>query len=185
MFQTATPLSPDLTHAERLTAIREAYNTDRSQMTLMLAYKLRVPEVDVIRALDGDTAHELDFSRWEAIIRAFEDLGNVHVIVSNGATTIEVYGQFGKFTNADGFLNVRTKSLDMHIRSWELASVFAFRKPSHLDGHESLSFQFFDKRGSAAFKVFLNLGSNEPSPELLEKYTTLIAKFSNQDDRFA
>ena len=64
MFQTATPLSPDLTHAERLTAIREAYNTDRSQMTLMLAYKLRVPEVDVIRALDGDTAHELDFSRW-------------------------------------------------------------------------------------------------------------------------
>jgi putative heme iron utilization protein len=178
MFQTATPVSPDLTQEERLVAIREAYNADRAQMTLMLAYKLRVSEVDILRALEGDTAYELDFSRWEEIIRAFEDLGNVHVIVSNGATTIEVYGQFGKFTNADGFLNVRTKSLDMHIRSWELAAVFAFRKPSHLDGHESLSFQFFDKRGSSAFKVFLNFGGNDPSPELLEKYNTLITKFS-------
>jgi len=178
MFQTVTPLSPSLTHEARLIAIRNAYNTDRSQMTLMLAHKLRISEVDILRALEGDTTRELDFSRWEEIIRAFEPLGNVHVIVSNGATTIEVFGQFGKFTEADGFLNIRTKPLDMHIRSWELASVFAFRKPSHLDGHESLSFQFFDKRGSAAFKVFLNFGGKEPAPELVEKYDALIEKFT-------
>jgi putative heme iron utilization protein len=178
MFQTDTILNTELTQEERHQVIREAYDSDRSQMTMMLAHKLRVPEVEIMRALEGDTARELDFSRWEEIIRAFEPLGNVHVIVSNGATTIEVFGQFGKFTNTDGFLNVRTKSLDMHIRSWELASVFAFRKPSHLDGHESLSFQFFDKRGSAAFKVFLNFGGNEPAPELVEKYHALIGKFA-------
>jgi len=112
------------------------------------------------------------------IIRAFEALGNIHVIVSNGAITIEVFGQFGKYTSAKGFLNVRTESLDMHIRSWELASVFAFRKPSHLDGHESLYFQFYDRKGSAAFKVFLNFDGNDPSPELMEKYNALIEKFS-------
>lgn len=178
MFQTATPLSPDLTQEERLDAIREAYNEDRSQMTLMLAHKLRVPEVDILRALEGDTARELDGSRWEEIIRAFEPLGEVTVIVSNGATTIEVFGQFGKFFNKDGFLNIRTETLDMHIRGWELASVFAFRKPSHLDKHESLSFQFFDKRGSAAFKVFLNFGGNDPSAELKDTYSTLIEKFA-------
>jgi putative heme iron utilization protein len=178
MFQTATPLSPDLTHAERLTAIRDAYNTDRSQMTLMLAYQLRVPEADILRALEGDTARELDFSRWDEIIRAFELLGDVTVIVSNGATTIEVFGQFGKFTNKDGFLNVRTDSLDMHIRGWELAAVFAFRKPSHLDKHESLSIQFFDRRGNSAFKVFLNFGGKDPAPELMEKYNELIEKFT-------
>ena len=181
MFQTAIPLSPDLTAEERLTAIRDAYNTDRSQMTLMLAYQLRIPEVDILRALEGDTARELDSTRWEDIIRAFESLGDVTVIVSNGATTIEVFGQFGKFTNKDGFLNVRTDSLDMHIRGWELASVFAFRKPSHLDKHESLSFQFFDKRGSAAFKVFLNFGGNDPSAELTEKYKDLIVKYSKSE----
>jgi hypothetical protein len=57
MFTTLAPLSPDLTADERLDAIREAYNEDRSQMTLMLAHKLRVPEVDILRALEGDTAN--------------------------------------------------------------------------------------------------------------------------------
>ncbi|MBV6449926.1 MAG: hypothetical protein MHPDNHAH_00639 [Anaerolineales bacterium] len=177
MLQTATPLSLDLTQDERLGAIREAYNADRSQMTLMLAYQLRVPEVEILRALEGDTARELDGSRWEEIIRAFEPLGEVTVIVSNGATTVEVFGQFGKFFNKDGFLNIRTETLDMHIRGWELASVFAFRKPSHLDKHESLSFQFFDRRGNAAFKVFLNFVGGGPTPELVEKYNELIEKF--------
>ena len=173
----AMPLSPDLTHEERLIAIREAYNEDRSQMTLMLALQLQIPEVDILRSLEGDVAFELDFSRWEEIIRAFEELGDVTVIVSNGSTTIESFGQFGGFNNAHGFLNVRSKSLDMHIRGWELASAFAFRKPSHLDKHESLSFQFFDKRGSSAFKVFLNFGGKDPAPEMIQTYNELIEQF--------
>lgn len=177
MFQTTQSLNLDLTTTERQQTIRDAYNSDRSQMTLMLAHKLQIPEVEIIRALEGDSAHELDFSRWQEIIRAFEILGNVHVIVSNGAATIEAFGQFGNFTNSDGFLNIRTKSLDMHIRSWELDSVFAFRKPSHLDGIESLSFQFFDRQGAAAFKVFLNFGGKVPAPELVERYNALINQF--------
>ncbi|MBN8655942.1 MAG: heme degradation protein [Anaerolineae bacterium] len=178
MFQTNITLSPEMTGEERQNAIRDAFNQDRSQMTLMLAHQLQIPEVEILRALEGDTAHELNFSRWEELIRAFEELGDVTVIVSNGATTIESFGQFGGFNNAHGFLNVRSKSLDMHIRGWELASVFAFRKPSHLDKHESLSFQFFDRRGNAAFKVFLNFGGNEPAPELVEKYKGFIQKFA-------
>ena len=160
--------------------IRNAFNEDRSQMTMMLAHKLRIPEVEIIRSLEGDVAYELDFARWEEIIRAFEALGDVTVIVSNGATTIEAFGQFGGFSNKEGFLNVRSKSLDMHIRGWELAAVFAFRKPSHLDKHESLSFQFFDKRGNSAFKVFLNFGGKDPAPELLETYNALIKKFAKK-----
>jgi putative heme iron utilization protein len=178
MLPSVAPLSPDLTPEERLTAIRDAYNSDRSQMTMMLAHRLRVREEEILRALDGDTACELDFPRWEEIVRAFEPIGEVTVIVSNGATTIEVFGQFGKFTTRDGFLNIRTDSLDMHIRGWELASVFAFRKPSHLDKHESLSVQFFDRRGNAAFKVFLNFGGSDPSPDLVQKYNGLIDTFA-------
>lgn len=177
MLQTDVVLSPEMTETERRESIREAYNKDRSQMTLMLAHQLRIPEEEILRALVGDTARELDFSRWEEIIRAFEALGEVTVIVSNGSTTIESFGQFGGFSNAQGFLNIRSKSLDMHIRGWELASVFAFRKPSHLDKHESLSFQFFDKRGNSAFKVFLNFGGKDPAPELVEKYHELIERF--------
>lgn len=180
MLETNVVLSPEMTADERLSAIRDAYNQDRSQMTLMLAHQLKIQEVEILRALQGDTSYELDSSRWEEIIRDFEALGEVTVIVSNGATTIEVFGQFGKFFNKDGFLNIRTDSLDMHIRGWELASVFAFKKPSHLDKHESLSFQFYDRRGNSAFKVFLNFGGHDPSPELAQKYNELIQKFSKQ-----
>ena len=178
MLQTNVPLNSQLSPNERFTEIRAAFNDDRTQMTLMLARKLNIPEVDVIRALEGDLSQELDFSRWEELIRSFEALGNVHVIVSNGATTLEAFGQFGKFSTTHGFFNVQSKSLDMHIRSWELASVFAFRKPSHTDGREALSFQFYDRRGEAAFKVFLTFGGDEPSPEIMEKYKELIVKFA-------
>ena len=178
MFTADTANHPYLTQEGYFQSIREAYNSDRSQMTLMLAHKLHIPEAEIMQALNGETARELDFLRWEEIMRALEALGNVHIIVSNGATTIEVFGQFGKFTNTNGFLNIRTKSLDMHIRSWELVAVFAFRKPSHLDNHESLSFQFFDRRGNAAFKVFLNFGGDDPSLELMEKYNAIIGVFA-------
>lgn len=177
MFQTDVTLTPEMTNTERQQVIREAYNKDRSQMTLMLAHQLRIPEVDILRSLEGDSAHELDAARWEEVIRAFEAFGDVTVIISNGATTLEAFGQFGGFSSKDGFLNIRSKSLDMHIRSWELGAVFAFRKPSHLDKHESLSIQFFDRRGQAAFKVFLNFGGKDPAPELVQTYKTLIARF--------
>ena len=52
------------------------------------------------------------------------------------------------------------------------------RKPSHVDGREALSFQFFDRRGDAAFKVFLTFGGHDPAPELVEKYNALIQKFA-------
>lgn len=52
----------------------------------MLAHRLRVPEVEIMHALKGDAVRELEISRWEELIRAFEPLGNVHVIASNGAT---------------------------------------------------------------------------------------------------
>ncbi len=177
MFQ-ITPLNPAIPLNERQTIIRDAFDQDRSQMTLMLAHQLQVAEVEILRALEGDIAHELNVMHREELLRAFEPLGKLTIIVSNGATTIEVFGQFGGFSSSHGFLNVRSKSLDMHIRSWELGSVFAFRKPSHLDKHESLSFQFFDKHGNAAFKVFLTFGGKDPAPELVEKYKELIQTFT-------
>jgi len=59
MFQTDIALNPEMTETERQQSIREAYSQDRSQMTLMLAHQLNVPEVDILRALVGDSAREL------------------------------------------------------------------------------------------------------------------------------
>src|SRR6185436_15719260 len=109
--------------------IRAAVAKNPRQMTLQLARDLGVPEVAVIRAFPADRVVELDIERWEELLRDLEAVGAVRVLVSNGAATIEVDGQFGGFSSTGEFFNVQTDSLDMHIRWKQLAAVFAVVKP--------------------------------------------------------
>jgi putative hemin transport protein len=157
--------------------VREVLQREPGAMTLLLARELGVPEADVVRALPDGRAVELDAGRWEEIIRSFEALGQVHVIVSNGAATIEAVGQFGGFSTWGDFFNVQTKTLDMHIRWPQLGSVFAVEKRSHMnDEVTTLSVQFFDRDGAAAFKVFLNFGGR-PTAERQKEFAELRAQF--------
>jgi putative hemin transport protein len=160
------------------TQVREALARNPGAMTMQLARELGVPEAEVVRALPDGRAVELDAGRWEEIIRSFEALGQVHVIVSNGATTIEAVGQFGGFSTWGEFFNVQSKTLDMHIRWPQLGTVFAVEKRSHRnDEVTTLSVQFFDRDGHAAFKVFLNFGG-KPTPERREQFAGLRARFA-------
>ena len=162
--------------AERPDRIRAAVAKNPRKMTLQLARDLGVPEVEVIRAFPADRVVELAVPRWEELLRALEVLGSVRVLVSNGAATIEVDGQFGGFSTAGEFFNVQTETLDMHIRWRELAAVFAVEKPGHMDGTGTRSIQFFDQTGAAAFKIFLNFGG-PLSPEREARFTELRGKF--------
>jgi putative heme iron utilization protein len=146
---------PQISIEER---IRQAVAANPRKMTLQLARELGVPEVEIIRAFPQQRAVELDIGQWEDLIRSFEGLGAVRVIVSNACATAELAGCFGGFSKTGPFFNVQTSTLDMHIRWQELAAVFAVEKPGHLDGINTLSFQFYDRAGAAAFKVFLNFG---------------------------
>jgi putative hemin transport protein len=143
--------------------IRAAIRENPNQMTMLLAKQFGVPEVEVVRAFPDDRAVELDAQRGEELIRRLEAFGKVHVIVSNGGVTLEANGQFGKFSTTGDFFNVQTSSLDMHIRWREIGAIFAVEKPGHLGGKKTFSFQFFDRLGHAAFKVFLGLGARIPS----------------------
>ncbi len=163
--------------AEQVESIRAALRAAPSQMTLQLARQLGVPEVEVIRAMPDDRAVELDSARWEEVLRALEAFGKVHVIVSNGAVTCEVTGQFGGFSTWGEFFNVQTKTLDLHVRWPQLATVFAVEKPGHMDGVNTLSVQFYDRQGAAAFKVFLSFGGQKPSPETQTRFEELRQQF--------
>jgi putative hemin transport protein len=156
--------------------IRAAVEKNPRKMTLQLARDLGVPEVEVIRAFPVDRVMELDMDRWEELLRSLQTLGPVRVLVSNGATTIEVDGQFGGFSTAGEFFNVQSDSLDMHIRWQQLAAGFAVEKPGHMDGTATRSFQFFDQTGAAAFKVFLNFGG-PIAPEREARFIELRTKF--------
>jgi putative hemin transport protein len=165
-----------MTAAEVGRRVREALERSPSQMTLQLARDLGVPEADVLRALPDGRAVELDAARWEEMIRGLEALGTVHVIVSNGGATLEAVGQFGHFSTWGEFFNVQTKSLDLHVRWPQLGAAFAVEKPSHMDGTPTLSVQFYDRAGQAAFKVFLNFGGR-PSPERVSQFQAFRDRF--------
>ncbi len=167
---------------EQRQRIRDALRDGPSQMTLQLARKLGVPEAEIIRQMPDGRAVELDASRWEELLRSFEDLGKVHVIVSNGCVTTEAVGQFGGFSTWGEFFNVQSKSLDMHIRGARLASVFAVVKPSHIDGVDTLSFQFYDADGAAAFKVFVTFGGQNIDPERRKLFEALRERFHQTPD---
>jgi putative heme iron utilization protein len=138
--------------------VQAALDAHPGAMTMQLARDLGVTEAEILRALPAGRAVELDVTRWEDLLRRLEALGEVHVIVTNGAATLEAVGGFGGFSTWGEFFNVQTKTLDMHIRFANLGPAFAVEKPSHMNGVNTLSVQFYDTAGHAAFKVFLNFG---------------------------
>ncbi|MGF1581660.1 MAG: ChuX/HutX family heme-like substrate-binding protein [Gemmataceae bacterium] len=162
--------------------VRAALKDNPRAMTMQLAKDLEVPEVEIMRVWPDNRAVELDIERWEELIRSLELCGKVHVIVSNGATTIEAVGQFGGFSTWDEFFNVQTKSLDMHIRYRNLGAAFAVEKPSHMSGMNTLSIQFYDVQGNSAFKVFLTFGESAPSSKLIEHFSQIRNDFRKRPD---
>jgi putative hemin transport protein len=160
--------------SEMIEKIRAAIRENPGRMTMQLAKDLGVPEVEIVRQMPH--AVELDAKRWQELISSFTDLGNLHVVVSNGGATLEAVGQFGNFSTWGEFFNVQTDSLDMHIRWPQLAAIFAVEKPSHMSGVNTFSFQFFDKAGNAAFKAFINFGG-KARPEAAEKFGELRERF--------
>jgi hypothetical protein len=60
--------------------------------------------------------------------------------------------------------------------SFRPPAVFAVEKPGHLDGINTLSFQFYVQAGAAAFKVFLHFGE-AISTERTGAFATLRDRF--------
>jgi putative hemin transport protein len=157
---------------------------DPRAMTIMMAREFRVPEADVVRAFPGDLVHELRVGGDATLdlIRAFENLGRVHVIASNSGCTLEAYGFFGGFSLTGPFFNVQTDTLDMHIRHQQIASAFALIKPSHQDGQTTYSVQLFDTEGRAVFKVFVYKSVTERDGAEIE---AAVARWREIRDAFA
>lgn len=157
--------------------VREAFNRNRRKMTPQLAEELGVSERDVVRYLPDDLSAELDLARLEALVTRFETLGEVRVLTNNGTATLEVLGKFGGYSHWGPYFNVQTESLDMHIRLDRIAAAFAVVKPSHMDGHNTLSFQFFDAEGKNAFKVFVSFGGDDPGELQVARFLSLREEF--------
>lgn len=147
-------------------------------MTMVAARDLNLPEAEVVRYMPGGSVTELTANRFAEMMERLVEFGKTHVIVSNGVTTLESFGEFGKFSTWGEYFNVQTKSLDMHIRHEQIAAVFAVEKPSHMDGVSTLSFQFYDCDGKSAFKVFLTFGQKAASDECRARWQAFRDEFA-------
>ena len=149
---------------------------------MVAARELGISEARVMRDLPSDRVTELATARFREMMDRLADYEKVHVIVSNGATTIEAIGRFGNFSTYGPFFNVQSKTLDMHIRQDEIDSVFAVEKPGHLDGVVTLSIQFYDRKGCSAFKVFLTFGAKAPSEKCRQWWVDFRDEFRMRDN---
>ena len=80
---------------EQVEAIRAALAESPTQMTMQLARRLGVPEVEVIRLLPDGRSVELDIGRWRELFEAFAELGPTPDLPATdlaGLTTLEVAG---------------------------------------------------------------------------------------------
>jgi putative heme utilization carrier protein HutX len=152
-----------LSTSNSATKVTEYFVANPRAMTMVAARELGISEAQVMRNLPSDKVTELSANHFRDMMDRLAEYEKVHVIVSNGATTIESFGKFGNFSTFGPFFNVQSKTLDMHIRQDEIDSVFAVEKPGHLDGVVTLSIQFYDRTGASAFKVFLTFGEKVPS----------------------
>ncbi len=164
--------------ADIQTRVTEYFNENPRAMTMVAARELGISEADVLRNLSSDRVTELSADRFREMMDWLAEGDKVHVIVSNGATTIEAFGQFGNFSTHGPFFNVQSKTLDMHIRHEAIDSVFSVEKPGHLDGVTTLSIQFYDTQGRSAFKVFLTFGQNVPSEACRQRWVAFRDEFS-------
>jgi putative hemin transport protein len=164
------------------TTVTEYFQSNPRAMTMVAARELGISEAEVMRNLPSDRVTELAAPRFVEMMDRLADYEKVHVIVSNGATTIESFGKFGNFSTYGPFFNVQSKSLDMHIRQDAIDAVFAVEKPGHLDGVVTLSIQFYDRQGSSAFKVFLTFGATAPSDECRTWWLGFRDEFTIRDD---
>lgn len=144
---------------EAAEALRAEFRADGSRMTMMAARRLGVPEQAVVEALAGHVEHlpmtRLRGEAFEPLMEALPGLGPLRVFVRSRAAVMEVVGTFGGYSRTGPFFNVQTDELDMHLLPEEIGAIFAVEKLGHDSAIVTHSFQFFDRRGDAAFKAFL------------------------------
>ncbi|MBI2192503.1 MAG: hypothetical protein HYU36_11020 [Planctomycetes bacterium] len=150
-----------------------------SAMTIEVARKLEVPEVEVLRAQEGRNCWELRADAFEEVMNELLGMGKCHVFCPNRYAVLESFGEFGGYSITGPYFNVQTGTLDMHIRYEGIASMFCLDKLGHMDRKPAHSVQFYDSEGQAVFKVFLTQHSGDGGydPKHLEIYENLKRRF--------
>jgi putative hemin transport protein len=166
--------------SDRIEAVRAWFREDPSRMTMMASRKFELPEESVVATLVGQwPIIRLRDDAFRELMDALPGLGLMRVFVRSKAAVIESVGVFGGFSETGPFFNVQTDTLDMHILFDEIGAIYAVEKRGHDSNNATHSFQFFDKRGDAAFKAFLWEDFPNVPAARIESFRTLARRLAS------
>ena len=117
-----------------------------------------VSTFEVVRALPDEHRTIVPGSRFEDILRALTDWGEVLFIVHTPDIVLECAGKVPPGTFARGYFNLHGDSpIGGHIKADNCAHIAFVTRP--FMGRASCSLQFFNDAGEAMFKIFVRRDS--------------------------
>src|SRR5262245_51020232 len=124
-----------------------------------VAREYGVSTFEVVRALPAEHRTVVAGSRFEEVLRALTDWGEVLFIVHTPDIVLECAGKVPPGSFARGYFNLHGDSpIGGHLRADNCAHIAFESRP--FMGRPSCSLQFFNGAGEAMFKVFVRRDSD-------------------------
>jgi hypothetical protein len=113
-----------------------------------------VSTLDVVRALPAEHCAVVPGSKFEAVLSALTEWGEVLFIVHTPDIVLECAGKVPPGSTGRGYFNLHGDSpIGGHIKADNCAHIAFVSRP--FMGRQSCSLQFFNGAGEAMFKIFV------------------------------
>ncbi len=157
--------------------VQAALDEDPQFMPAFLAKKLDLPEAVVIAALPESMRSFTATEHFEKIWEKATKWEKVTFIVSSSGAIVEYKGKLPEGKFGHGYFNLKEKNnpLGGHLLTTELASICFLDK--QLFGLESLSIQFFDKKGNQMFAIYAGREKRDIIPAVKEAWLEMKKSF--------
>jgi putative heme utilization carrier protein HutX len=138
-----------------------------------IAREYGVSTFEVVRALPDEHRTIVSGARFEDILRALTEWGEVLFIVHTPDIVLECAGTVPPGSTARGYFNLHGDSpIGGHIKAANCANIAFVTRP--FMGRASCSLQFFNSTGEAMFKVFVRRDSERNLiPAQVERFEAL------------
>ncbi len=142
-----------------------------------VARELNVTTADVVAALPADEVVSVGAERFEDVMMAATELGNITFIVQTEDIVLECKGPVPAGSFGRGYYNIHGESpIGGHIKAENCGAIFFISRK--LMGRLSHSIQFYNKLGGCIYKIYLGRDENrELIPQQVTKFMDLKARF--------
>lgn len=156
--------------------VKEIIEKDPSTMPGMIAAQIKSPEALVVNSFPETMRSFTDPKNFDYIWTEMTSWEKTTFICQTPGAVIEIKGKLPKGKHGHGYFNLMEKDnpLGGHLKVDELGSICFLEKPFF--GLESLSVQFYDKKGDNMFAVYCGRKNRELIESVKKSFFELRTK---------